>query len=188
MNTLSPIGRRARRRSQRLLSALSNKEGAAAVEFAFIAFPFLFLVFALIEVTFMFFVSTTLENAAMEASRRIRTGELQLSGATGEDFRQAICDGVSVLVPCDDAVYVDVRTFNDFDSVTYNSPVTDGEFDEGSMQVDFGDAGDIVIVRVYYIWNVFTPQLGTGLANLSGGRRLIAASAAFRNEPYGDGT
>jgi len=39
------------------------------------------------------------------------------------------------------------------------------------------------VVRAYYEWKLFVPGLSE-LANLSGGRRTLTSSAAFRNEPY----
>ena len=44
-----------------------------------------------------------------------------------------------------------------------------------------GNPGDIVVVRVMYLWPVFVAPL---LANLSNSNRLIMASAAFQNEAY----
>jgi hypothetical protein len=50
-----------------------------------------------------------------------------------------------------------------------------------TWQFNPGNPGDIVIVRVMYLWSVFTNPL---LANLSNTTRLIMASAAFQNEAY----
>jgi hypothetical protein len=47
-----------------------------------------------------------------------------------------------------------------------------------------GDPLQVVVVRVYYEWSLFAPGM-TYMANMSDGRRLLAAGAAFRNEPYG---
>ncbi len=165
---------------------LAARRGATAVEFALVAGPFFFLIFAILEATFLFFVTSTMENGTMEASRLVRTGQLQMNGGTAADFRDAVCEEVEVVISCEGNVYVDVRVYNDFDSVSNPDLVSDGEFDPSGLQADFGDAGDIVVARVYYIWKVFTPGIGTGLANLDGGRRLIVTSSAFRNEPFGD--
>lgn len=165
-----------------------DERGAAAVEFAIVATPFFLLLFAVLEITFMFFVTTTLEGATMEAGRRIRTGEMQNADSTAEEFRLLVCEKVAALLPCDANIKVDVRVYTDFDDVTPPSPVEDGEFNDDALEVDFGDAGDIVVVRVYYLWKVFMPQLGTGLSNLNGGYRLIQATAAFRNEPFNAAT
>ena len=165
---------------------LRDRRGNAAVEFALIAFPFFLLLFAILEVTFMFFLTTTLENAAVEASRKIRTGEIQNSGGTAQTFRDEVCAGVAVLVTCSGSnTYVDVRTYTDFNAITTPNPVTDGDFDPSGLTADFGVAGDIVVARVYFLWDVIMPDLGTGLSNLNGGKRLITATAAFRNEPFG---
>jgi hypothetical protein len=50
-----------------------------------------------------------------------------------------------------------------------------------TWQFSPGNPGDIVVVRVMYLWPVFTAPL---LANLSNGNRLIMASSAFQNEAY----
>ena len=50
-------------------------DGAAAVEFAFVAIPFLMLVFGIIELGLLFLVSMSLENALMTVDRGIRTGD-----------------------------------------------------------------------------------------------------------------
>ncbi len=47
-----------------------------------------------------------------------------------------------------------------------------------------GKAGDIVVVRLMYEWPVYASLLGFNLADLGSGKRLLMATAAFRNEPY----
>ena len=44
--------------------------------------------------------------------------------------------------------------------------------------------GDIVVVRLFYQWPLYVTGLGYNIANLSGSKRLLAATAAFCNEPY----
>ena len=70
-------------------------DGAAAVEFAFVAIPFLILVFAIIELGLTFLVSMTLENALNNVDRTIRTGALQASNGDIETFRTAVCGEMS---------------------------------------------------------------------------------------------
>ena len=52
------------------------------------------------------------------------------------------------------------------------------------MQYNPGGPGDIVVVRLFYQWPLFVTGLGYNISNLSGNQRLLAATAAFRNEPY----
>ena len=47
-----------------------------------------------------------------------------------------------------------------------------------------GRPGDIVVVRLLYEWPVYVSLLGLNLADLAGSKRLIMATAAFRNEPF----
>jgi hypothetical protein len=53
-----------------------------------------------------------------------------------------------------------------------------------NMQYSPGGPCDIVVVRLFYKWPLFVTGLGFNIANMSGSQRLLAATAAFRNEPY----
>src|SRR4051812_31196334 len=78
------------------------QDGAAAIEFAFVAIPFLILVFAIFELGLAFLVSMTMENAIMNVDRKIRTGEFQNANASASTYRTAICQQMSWLgASCD---------------------------------------------------------------------------------------
>ena len=190
MNATYPL-QRARRFLARFGSA---RRGATAVEFAFVALPFLTLLFAVLELGMVFLVSTTLQNAADAAGRQIRTGELQNSGGTRATFKNAICADMAWLgSDCANNLTVDVRTYANFDSmmttdasgnrVMAGPTVTNGVVQEGLWEP--GGAEDIVLVRAYYSWTLFTPLLNSGLKNLGNNKRLISTTVAFRNEPWG---
>lgn len=161
------------------------RDGAAALEFAIVAFPFFLFLLAVIEIAYMFFLSIWIDNAALESSRKVRTGQMQYAHASAQDFFDDVCDNLKPVAPCDSHLFVDVEVYDDFGSMTDPPPIDEGEFDSTGLSTDFGEAGDIVLVRVYYVWDVFFPSLGTGLSNLSGGRRLMMSAVAFRNEPFG---
>ena len=171
----------------RLVRALGrDRAGATAVEFAMIAAPFFFLLFAMIEIAAVFFTSTVLENAVLEASREIRTGQAQTGGMSAGEFRQEVCDRIAVIGDCD-RLEIDVKVFEDFDTVDQSSPIlADGSMDDSSFGWDPGDAGDIVLVRVFYRWTLMTPNFGGALSNMAGNQRLITAATVFRNEPFDD--
>lgn len=122
----------------------------------------------------------------MEVARTIRTGEAQTAGQSSADFLNAVCDEMNALVPCNGNVYIDVRTFQDFGGVNMTDPIADEELDNGSFLFNPGEAGDIVVVRVFYVWTLNTPMISAVFANLGGNRRLLAATTAFRNEPFGE--
>jgi len=84
-----------------------DRDGAAAVEFAIIAFPFFVLLFAVMEIAFMLFLNMMLDSATMGAAREIRTGQMQFSGATADDFWDSVCEKVQVVADCNGRLHVD---------------------------------------------------------------------------------
>lgn len=162
------------------------REGATALEFAIVATPFFLFLMATMEIAYMFFLSVMVDNATLSSARLIRTGEAQIGEMTAQDFWDEVCSRISVIAPCSGHLYLDVQTYNAFDATRSPPPITSGDFDNANLQMDFGQEGDIVLVRAFYIWDVIFPDLGTGLANLNDGKRLLISTVAFRNEPYGE--
>ena len=166
------------------------ERGTTAVEFALIAIPFFVLIFGLMEVTMVFLVTTTLESATEAASRTIRTGEFQTSGSHSKaDFKAAVCAKMSWLATaCSTDMFVDVRTFSNFAALSSNTPVAGSSFDPTTTCFTAGAPSDIVLVRAYYRWHLFTPLLNNALQNMGSGSgmRLISSATAFRNEPYNE--
>jgi Flp pilus assembly protein TadG len=162
------------------------RDGGAALDFAIVAIPFFLFLLAVIEIGYMFFLSVMIDNAALASARKVRTGQMQFLQASSEDFWEDVCSNVAVVAPCEGHLFLDVRTYADFANTRTPAPITNGQFDDSGLQVDFGEPGDIVLVRVYYIWDVFFPSLGTQLSNLNGGKRVLTSTVAFRNEPYED--
>lgn len=169
-----------------LRRARRDRSGATAVEFALVAAPFFFLLFAMIEIAAVFFTSTVLENAVLETGRQIRTGQAQAAGMTSAGFKDEICSRINVVGNCDRLEF-DVQVFSGFNTVDQTSPVQeDGSLDNGSFGWDPGEAGDVVLVRVFYRWSLLTPNFGGALSNMSGNQRLLTAATVFRNEPFDD--
>ncbi len=160
------------------------RRGAAAVEFALIAAPFFLLIFATLEVALFFLGSTIIENGVNEAARSIRTGQLQQSNQTVADFRGSICERISSVADCS-RIKVDVRTFESFSSSSTGSPLNgDGEIDDSAFTFNPGGGGDVVVVRVFYDWQLLAPGVISGMSNMGDNKRLITATAVFRNEPF----
>ena len=63
-------------------------------------------------------------------------------------------------------------------------PLKNGAVDPTQLAFTPGKGGDIVIARGMYVYPVFIPLLGPGLANLGPGKRLLVGVATFRNEPF----
>jgi Flp pilus assembly protein TadG len=163
-----------------------QQDGAAMVEFGLVAAPFLALVFAIIETAVVFFAGQALETAVADSSRLIMTGQAQTAGYDAAAFKNAVCSKIYGLFNCASGVSVDVQTFSSFSNVTNTSPVdANGNFNL-NPQYNPGGPGDIVLVRLFYQYPVYVSLLGFNLQNVNGGKRLLAATAAFRNEPYGN--
>lgn len=175
-------------------------KGSAAVEFAMVAPVFFLLLMGTIEAGVIFFAQSTLQNALNDTSRLIRTGQSNCwttsgSGAcqvmTAAQFRTQVCGAVSVLLQnCGSAdMQFDVRAFTSgFGSASNSSPLN-GSGDLPPLSTfNVGSACDVVLVRAFYKWPVFTPGLKFFLANMAGGYHLLASAAAFRNEPYTSNT
>lgn len=159
------------------------ERASVAVEFALTAIPFFMLLFAIIEGGIVFFTTATLDNAVNDVGRLIRTGQAQTGNLTSAQLVQNICNEVVFISNCTTNLKLDVRTYSNFSSVSFPAPVDVNGKIVSTLQFDMGNAGDIVLVRAFYIWNVMSP-LPTGLANNTGSSRLIQSSIAFRNEPY----
>jgi Flp pilus assembly protein TadG len=179
------------RRHNRFGAFIRDSRGATMVEFALIATPFLALVAALIQTFLLFFAQSVLENAVRASARQILTGQVQTADASlgitaGQAaFHQTVCNNANVLFTCG-GLMVDVQVANNWSSASTGMPPltydTNGNVNN-SWQFNPGNAGDIVVVRVMYLWPVFFGPIAFNLGNQANGSREIVASAAFQNEP-----
>jgi len=162
-----------------------DRSGAAAIEFGLLALPFFALTFAILQVGLVFFAGQALETAVSNSARLIRTGQAQQNGYDAAAFKSQICSQVGVFfVNCTSKLTLDVRTYTTFASVDLSKPVDAN----GNLITTFGysagHGGDIVVVRAFYEWPVWAKLLSFNLSNLADGNHLLAAVAAFRNEPF----
>jgi Flp pilus assembly protein TadG len=162
-------------------------EGHSAVEFALIAPVFFMLLMGIVETGMVYFASSTLQHGMETAARMIRTGQVQGGGTSQTQFRQIVCDEIDAFMSCDPAtLHIDVRAFSNFASANF----PDALDDEGNMNEDLdsfvpGTSCQVVLVRGFYEWGLITPIFANYFANMGDQTRLISASVAFRNEPYG---
>jgi Flp pilus assembly protein TadG len=159
-----------------------NRKGDAVVQFALVAPMFFALLFAIIESALMFFATQVLETITQDSARMILTGQAQNANYLAADFKTYVCGKIPALFTCS-GLSVDVQSYNSFSAISINSQISSGAF-VNNMQYNPGGPGDIVVVRVFYQWPQFVTGLGYNVSNLSGNKRLLAATAAFQNEPY----
>ncbi len=172
---------------KRLASAAGfarREDGAAALEFAIVAAPFIALILATMQTALAFFAGQVLESAVADSSRLILTGAP--SSKSQSAFATAVCGKVQALFNCSNLM-IDVRTASSFGAANTALPslTFDGSGNvSNSWAFQPGNPGDIVIMRVMYQWPVFLGPLGLSLSNESNGNLLLMATAAFKNEPY----
>jgi Flp pilus assembly protein TadG len=159
-----------------------DRLGSAAVEFALVAPVFFALLFAILETGIMFFAGQLLQTITQESARMILTGQAQTASYTSAMFATYVCAQVPALFTCTN-ISIDVKSYSSFSSVTFSNPINNGNFNV-NLQYSPGNPGDIVVVRLYYQWPLVVTGLGWNPSNLSGNKRLLVGTAAFRNEPY----
>jgi Flp pilus assembly protein TadG len=192
------------RRFRRRLRA-DGTRGAAGIEFAFIAPVFFLLLMGIIETGIMFYSQNVLLYATQNAARLIRTGAAQgtayataskcsgsgVTGAYGSSqawFKDQICCGISgLLSDCAGALHVSVQNYTAGFGTTFSDTQVGGNLQPVTDSYNPGTACDVVLMRATYNWEVATPLLTTFLSNMAGGKHLLSATTAFRNEPFNAG-
>src|SRR5437763_9199963 len=102
---------------------IRQQDGAAAVEFAMVAAPFLAMVFAIMETALVFFAGQTLETAGADSARLIMTGQAQTQGFDQAKFKDAVCAKIYGLFNCSAGLYVDVKNYSSFAAINTAQPV-----------------------------------------------------------------
>jgi Flp pilus assembly protein TadG len=180
-----------KRRRNRLVAFITDRKAATAVEFALVAAPFLAIIAALIQTFLLFFAQSQLENAVRQSGRQILTGQVQSLDASLTQaqataaFHQTVCNNAASLFTCT-GLMVDVQVASQWSSANVGMPTLTYDASgnvTNAWQFNPGTAGDIVVVRVMYLWPVFFGPIAFNMANQANGSRLIMASAAFQNEP-----
>lgn len=159
-----------------------DRSGVVAMEFILVAPVFFFLIFAILETSFLFFTATVMNGEVSSVSRFIRTGNLQLEDEPEDKFYELLCANLDNVLDCD-KVIVDIRTYEDFDDMAFEEFIDeDGEAD-GNL-FDIGEAGEVVLIRIAYKYQIITPFLAEFLAPPNQDTLMLQAAAAFQNEPF----
>ncbi|WFU41571.1 pilus assembly protein [Bradyrhizobium sp. CB82] len=177
----APITKRRRWRA-----FFADRKGATAVEFALIGAPFIALLLAIIQTFLVFFAQQLLEQVVNQSSRAILTGQAQAQSMTQAQFANAVCKNVVILFDCK-GLMIDVQVASAWSSANTGLPTLTYDAQgnvTNTWQYSPGNQGDIVVVRVMYLWPVYLGPLGFNLANQMNGSRLIMASTAFMNESF----
>jgi Flp pilus assembly protein TadG len=187
-----------KRLGQRLRA--ESTKGSAIVEFAMVAPVFFLLLMGTVEAGIIFFAQSSLQNAVNDVARMVRTGQTNCFSTdaggncvaiTPLQFRTQICSEVGVLLQdCNGpSLQFDVNAYSaGFSAAANSSPLDVSNNLPVLTNFNLGNACEVVLVRAFYQWPVFTPMLNFFLANMSGNNHLLSTAAAFRNEPYSNST
>ena len=165
----------------RLIGGRRDENGAALLEFAIIALPFLGLIFGMLEVGLIFWAGYELDNATLTASRLDQDGpspnkELQQGG-----------DGDRDLQPRGDLIQLHKQ------APTHGSKFCEFQLRGKSARkagcapasnYNLGGGAQIELVTSSYEWPLFNFATVALLSNLPDGNRLIQSAAVFQNEPF----
>lgn len=157
--------------------------GVAAIEFAMLAFPFFLIVFAILETTSVFIGEMNLNQAVARASRFVRTGEIVGASLDENGLRQKICDEIGYMLECK-SIVIDLRSYSKFTDVPTLAPIAGGELNRGSFGFDKVNPGQIMALRAFYEWPLYTDIFRMFLSDLNGGRHLLMSVAVFKTEPF----
>jgi hypothetical protein len=175
-----------------------NEDGAAIVEFAFVAPAFIALVCAILEFSGIMFVQAILEGSAREASRYGLTG-FTSGGVSREDQILAIVEDHTYGIVDMGELSMETLVYENFGDVGQPEPYDDDNGNEvwdndepytdingnGTWDPDMGEAGlggpgDVVVYRMTYDWDIMIPLFRP----FFGDSITMQANIAVRNEPY----
>jgi Flp pilus assembly protein TadG len=168
-----------------------GRRGAAALEFAILALPFVILILGVMEVAFDLFVQGSLDAAVNQAARSVQTGAVQ--GSSGESSKQfaaaAVCPALGAWLSCSQIV-VGIKPVPS-GSNYYNNPatltLTLAAAAGGAICTGVG--GQMVLIQAWYLG----PTLAGGLIPYFSTKyngsvvHVTSASAAFVNEYFTGG-
>ena len=170
-----------------------DDRGVAAVEFALVSVPFFALLFAILEGALIFWTNQVLDEAVSQASRLLYTGNFQQTtlavpaAEIPDRFKQEICNRVGGLFDCS-SIKIDVQTYDSFPNGVPQPIVTDPDgtrhLDPAFGQYNTPGPSRITLVRAVIEYPVFVSLLGANGSDLSGNKRLLMGTAAFRTEQY----
>jgi Flp pilus assembly protein TadG len=169
----------------------SNQSGTTAIEFALVAFPFLAMVFGIINTGMFFYSVNSLDRGLEDSARRIRTGELQNSATpiTVGGYKTMLCAAASGFIDCS-KVEILIQSASSWGALGTQSCQTAGNLtpSTGTATTNLvnltGTAGAHVLITACYKWE-FAKQLPfLKLGSLSDGSALIQSTTAFKTEPY----
>lgn len=179
-----------------------DARGATAIEFAIVASVFFMVMFAIIEYGLFMFTKVAIESATMQASRTIGVGTPSSNCLdTVQKAKQLIAQKTSGLIRSESAVITSTVVS---EPTSGTPPVPDICLDNAGIPyppsctrwvenggnpdtydpdavISIGNAGDLVEIRVTYLWRVLFPIFRSHIGE--NGVLTITTTTVVKNEP-----
>lgn len=185
----------------------ADTRGAVLVEFAFVAAPFLALIFATLISALIMFSQQALDTSVEAVAREIMTGQVQngsvkvIDPVTGDPvdinsnarLKARVCEKINAngadFLSCDNVMVslTKLATFSaaDYNPVTLNFDPATGAVTNAPGAFDTIDQEEIGLITAYYRWpKLIGPLLGFTTGNQSNGERLMVSNSIFKTETY----
>jgi Flp pilus assembly protein TadG len=155
-----------------------DERGASAVEFALIAPVLIFALLSILEIGVLGMITTGLDNAVIESSRRIRTGRDD-AASSASAFEDQICSRLGgAFTACRDRLVVSVQRYSTFSTAgVATTAQPQGQFDKGGPS-------DIILVKANYKWPLMSPFVATAYNRNGPLEVTVTSRVAFKNEPF----
>jgi Flp pilus assembly protein TadG len=171
---------------RRLRSLRRDRKGATIIEFAAVAAPFIALMLATFQTSILFFSQQVLETSAEKTARQLVTNQAQNAGVTQANFKTIACSNLPAFMSCSN-LFIDVQSASDFSGVTTTTPTL--TYDKNgnvtnTWQFSPGAPGNVVVMRMMYLFPVLRGPLDLNFADQQGNKRLLVATEVFKTESY----
>lgn len=179
----------------RYSNLVSDQRGVTTIEFAFVAAPFIALLFGIVQLALIFFAGNLLDMGVKQAARFVLTGQAQEdSWALPKDdetpleakiakFRTEVCNYAGILLNCDD-IKLDVRILSNFSDTVPSIPMENGQIKDEGFGFSLGARNEIIMIRAMYLLPTYSDILGAALINAGTNKRLLVSTTVFVNEPF----
>ncbi|MDQ0455136.1 TadE/TadG family type IV pilus assembly protein [Rhizobium paknamense] len=155
------------------------------MEFAILLVPFCILVFALLDLALVFFVSSALDSALDTAARSVRLGKAYSEQWTLADFKTQVCNNMAWQFDCEHSLRISTTVLKNFSDVQLANPATDAialipeSFDPGNSRT-------YMSIQAFLTWPSLLSALGMEPYPVVNGNYVLSEAVLFRNEPFGN--
>lgn len=165
------------------------QKASTSIEFAFVILPMFWLIIAMIEIGLLLTAQYELQNAVLDVSRKIRTGDFKAPTATVAALKSEICGKVALVRDCSSKLRIELQqvggsaTFNDLKAVV-SPPLS---LDPSSPDVfHLGSPESPSSLIASYDWEFILTLVGWLSSNVEGDRskRRLHGVATFKIEKY----